>query len=551
LHDLGIESGVERERRQAGFGAWGRGVTTRRQFIERIARAGGFGAAFTTMQALGMAPALASGAPLSLPRAPGGGKSPPASVVILGAGIAGLVSAWELSQAGYDVTLLEARDRVGGRNWTVRGGTVIAMTDGTEQVCGFSEGEYLNAGPARLPSHHQTMLGYCRSFNVALETEVNQSRSAWMQSDRANGGRPFRVRQAMADTRGHVSELLAKSINRGRLDDQLTPDDRDRIVEFLRQYGDLDAGFAYTGSTRAGYKTEPGAYLQKGVAVDPLSMHALLDADLWISILFDELIDWQATMLQPVGGMDQIPRAFEARLGNIVKSGVEVTEIRQSARGVTIGTRGRASGQTGSVTADYAICTLPLNILAGMNADFSPEVRAALRRTQYEESTKVAFEAPRFWEREQIYGGISYVKGDTGVVWYPSHGFHSPTGVVLGAYASGPAAFRLAKLSTQERIDAARAAIERIHPGQSQTLRHGVNVLWSKIPYNLGPWVKQWGEPGGNDPADYVLLNQPDGRIYFSTANLSQTPGWQEGAALAAHRTIGMIAERVLQTQKT
>jgi monoamine oxidase len=528
-----------------------RRMTTRRQFIERVARAGGFGAAFTTMQALGMAPELAYATPTQLPRAAGGAKAAATSVVILGAGIAGLVSAWELSQAGYDVTLLEARDRVGGRNWTVRCGTVISMTDGTEQTCGFSDGEYLNAGPARLPSHHQTMLGYCRQFGVTLETEVNQSRSAFLQSDRANAGRPFRVRQAMADTRGHVSELLAKSINRGRLDDQLTPDDRDRMVEFLRHYGDLDAGFAYTGSTRAGYKVEPGAYLQKGAAVDPLSMHELLDADLWISILFDELIDWQATMLQPVGGMDMIPRAFEARLGSIVRRGVEVTEIRQGPHGVTVGTRQRANGETGSITADYAICTLPLNILAGMNADFSPEVRAALKRTQYEESTKVAFEAPRFWEREQIYGGISYVKGDTGVIWYPSHGFHSPTGVVLGAYASGPAAFRLARLSMQERIDAGRAAIERVHPGQSATLSHGVNVLWSKIPYNLGPWVKQWGEPGGNDPADYVLLNQPDGRIYFSAANLSQTPGWQEGAALAAHRTIGMIAERAVQTQKT
>ncbi len=520
-------------------------MTTRRQFIERIAAAGGYGAAFASMRALGMAPDAADAAPLDLAR-----PAQPLSVVILGAGIAGLVCGWELSQAGYDVTILEARDRVGGRNWSIRRGSVIAMTDGTEQLCDFSEGEYFNAGPARLPSHHKTMLGYCRAFGVALETEVNQSRSAYLQTDRANGGKPFRVRQAMADTRGHVSELLAKAVNRGRLDDQLNSEDRDRIVAFLRQYGDLDDAYAYAGSTRAGYKVEPGAYLQKGIAVDPLSMHELLDADMWVSILFDELIDWQATMLQPVGGMDMIPRAFEARLGGRIRRGVEVSEIRQSPNGVTIGTREIATGKRAGIAADYAICTLPFNIVSDMKADFSPGVRAALRRAKYEESTKVAFEAPRFWEQEEIYGGISYVKGDTGVVWYPSHGFHSPTGVVLGTYAVGAPASRLARLSLDERIDAARASIERVHPGKSRYLGNGVNVVWSKVPYNLGPWVKPWGEPGGNDPADYVLLNQPDGRIYFSTANLSQTPGWQEGAARAAHRTVSMIGQRASEEKK-
>ena len=132
------------------------------------------------------------------------------------------------------------------------------------------------------------MLEYCRKFGVALETEVNMSRSAFMRSDRVHGGKPFRIRQAMSDTRGHVTELLAKAINRGRLDDQLTLDDRDRMIEFLHQYGDLNKDGQYLGSERAGYQITPGAYDQKGVAVNPLSMRELLDADLWIAILFDE-----------------------------------------------------------------------------------------------------------------------------------------------------------------------------------------------------------------------------------------------------------------------
>jgi monoamine oxidase len=520
-------------------------MTTRREFVEAVARVGGFGAAYASLRALGLAAEpVAEAAPLQLAPSRGGTR-----VVVLGAGIAGLVSAWELSQAGYDVTVLEARDRVGGRNWTVRGGTQIEMTDGTAQTCGFSPGLYLNAGPARLPSYHQTMLGYCRQFGVALETEVNQSRSAYVQNDAANDGKPIRIRQIMGDSRGRIAELLSKAINRNRLDDQLNAADRDRMVAFLRQYGDLKADFSYAGSARSGWKTPPGAYLQKGVPVDPLSMHALLDEDVWIGVLFDELIDWQATMLQPVGGMDRIPAAFAARLGDRIRRGVEVTEIRKTPSGVAVGTRD-ATGQAGRIEADYAICTLPLHILADLPADFSPDVRAALRRVVYDDASKVAFEAPRFWEAEQIYGGISYVHGDTQVIWYPSHGFHDATGIVIGAYSAIEPGRRFGKLPMQERIDAARAAVERVHPGAAAKLASPVNVTWSKVPFSLGSWVQDWGAPGGNDPADYRTLNQPDGPIYFATANLSQTPGWQEGAALSAHRVVGLIGEHARQTQK-
>ena len=73
----------------------------------------------------------ASAEPFELPRGSGGGRK----VVILGAGIAGLVSAYELRRAGWDVTVLEARDRVGGRVWTVRGGDRIVQTGRPDQLC--------------------------------------------------------------------------------------------------------------------------------------------------------------------------------------------------------------------------------------------------------------------------------------------------------------------------------------------------------------------------------------------------------------------------------
>ena len=144
-------------------------------------------------------------------------------MVILGGGISGLVAAYELGKAGWSCTILEARQRPGGRNWSIRNGTQIDFTDGTRQTCTFEEGNYFNAGPARLPSTHHTMLGYCHELGVALEVEVNSSRSALMQSDKLNGGVAVTERRVVNDTRGHVSELLAKCIAKARSTRRSTP----------------------------------------------------------------------------------------------------------------------------------------------------------------------------------------------------------------------------------------------------------------------------------------------------------------------------------------
>jgi monoamine oxidase len=187
---------------------------TRRSFIARVAQAGGYGAAFSTMQALGLLAQPQATTLGTLPKDLGKGRK----VVILGAGIAGMVAAYELRKAGFQCTLLEARERPGGRNWTIRSGSRIEFTDGSVQHCEWKEGMYMNAGPARIPSIHRTMLGYCEELGIPLEVEINTSRSTLMQSDELNGGRPVEQRQVVYGTRGHLAELFSKAIQQGGLD---------------------------------------------------------------------------------------------------------------------------------------------------------------------------------------------------------------------------------------------------------------------------------------------------------------------------------------------
>ena len=532
---------------------------TRRDFLLRVGQAGGYSATFLAMQGLGLVqPSRAMTAPLA---AAGSGKG--VRVVVLGAGIAGLVAAYELRALGYECTLLEALGRPGGRNWTVRHGDMVEFIDGTKQRCEWSEGQYQNFGPARLPSIHPTILGYCRKLGVEMQVEVNMSRSAFLQNDNVNGGRPIVMRQAENDTRGYVSELLAKCVQQGVLDEDISGEDRDRMLSFLRIYGPLDDAGKYDGSDRAGY-LRPPAVTDPGVLSQPIDLHTLLCEDFWRGMLFDEAFDMQATMFQPVGGMDRIAYAFAKSLGNIVRFNAPVTEIRKTSAGVRVGYLHR--GAPASVEAEYCICTLPLSILKKIPNDLTPPYKKVVDECSYSSAFKVAWESRRFWEQDyNIYGGLEFCNVGLSPIWLPSAGMFSERGVLVSGYGFDMTP-DFAKLGFAEKLEESRKSIERLHPGHGKEAEKPLYVNWGMIPYSEGAWINSYGpmqnqwdndmpaRQGGaaNDRrrhplnlAGYQTLLEPDGPIYFAGDHVSHIVGWQEGAALSAVRAVSLISDRV------
>ena len=535
---------------------------TRRDFLTRVGQAGGYSAAFLTMQGLGLIDASAA-AIKSVEAATGSGKG--TKVVILGGGIAGLVAAYELRSLGYECTLLEARERPGGRNWTVRGGDKVTFLDGTAQSCTWEQGHYQNFGPARLPSIHKTILGYCRKLGVELQVEVNMSRSAYLQNDNANGGNPAVMRQVVNDTRGHVSELLAKSIHQGALDQDLSQVDRDRMLAFLRTYGSLDEAGKYNGCDRAGYAKTAGAGDDTGVLSQPIDMHTLLDESFWQGMLFDESFDMQATMFQPVGGMDRIPYAFAKSLGDIVKYQAPVTEIRRTSKGVAVTYKQKGIAKT--VEADYCICTMPLTLLRATPNDFSASYKKVIDECSYSSAYKIAWESRRFWEQDyNIYGGLEFVTVGCSPIWFPSAGMFSERGVLVSGYtdeSNSP----FGKLTMEEKFAESRKSIERLHPGHGKELEKPMYVSWGKIDYNQGSWIRSYGPGQQRSPGvrltpqtgqaqspgsartltnpGYETLIEPDGPIIFAGDHVSHIVAWQEGAALSALRAVQQVADRV------
>src|SRR5262249_9518725 len=160
-----------------------------------------------------------------------------AKVLVLGAGLAGLVSAYELQRAGYDVTVLEYNQRAGGRSWTLRGGDEYTELGGARQRCGFDPGLYFNPGPWRIPYHHHALLAYGRRVTAPLEPFTQLNVNAYLHAHAAFGGKPQRFRHVHSDYQGHVAELLGKAINRGHLDAEVGAEDKEKLLASLRAYG--------------------------------------------------------------------------------------------------------------------------------------------------------------------------------------------------------------------------------------------------------------------------------------------------------------------------
>jgi monoamine oxidase len=508
---------------------------SRRDFLMRVGQAGGYSAAFITMQSLGLMPIKAS---VAEPIAAASGVGKGTKLVVIAGGVAGLTTAYEARKLGYDVTLLEARHRPGGRAWSAKNGDVVEFVDGTRQPITWSEGLYQNMGPARLPSVHGTMLGYCRELKVPLEVEINTSRSTFLQNDKVNGGKPYRQRKVINDTRGQVSELLAKAVVGGALDQDLSKEDRDRLVDALKLYGSLDKSGKYTGSDRADITRYPGAGPQSMiVAEDPIPLHVLLDANFWGSELYEEAWDWQATMMQPVGGMQQISNAFAKALGPAVIFDAPVTEIAKTSRGVRV--TYEKAGVKHSIDADYAVCAMPLTILRKIKADLDADHRRVVETAQYRSSFKIPWESKRFWETDyNIYGGLSFLSQGPSPVWYPSAALMSERGIIVAGYMD-EFSQGFDKLTMQEKFDASRAQIEKLHPGHGKDLEKPIFCGWKHVKWNEGSWI------GGISQQDYDTITSPDGSIYFAGDHTSHVVGWQEGAALSGRRAVQMISDKV------
>jgi monoamine oxidase len=503
---------------------------TRRQVLTAVGTIGGAGVLLGSLAALdlfddgGRAPFI--------PPSPGDfslqGRVNGTSVIVLGAGIAGLCCAYELEKAGYAVTVVEARRRIGGRSWTVRGGDVGVDTAGRRQEATFADGRYFNAGPARIAQHHTT-IDYCRELGVAIEVFVNDNVDAFVEGE----GVVRRRRSLEADLDGYVTELLVKALSSRALETELSPDERTGLADHLRATGML-------GTADRGFVEPPGLEAGSLGAPDDLATLLGMGHRARERSEGDHRRDWHQAMpmFQPVGGMDAIVAALRGALTTRLRTGSVVVGVREDADGV-----GVELADGSGLRADRGICTLPPHLACELPSPWPDGVRRILRGPAPFTTGKLALEYDRrFWELDDhVYGGASRTDRPPRTIWYPSHGYLGPGGIVAGAYPFGSAAEEFSAADHTARERAAVAAVRALHGTACEQSRSSFSVDWRTEAHSEAAWAS-W-EPNATA---LRTLAAPGGRWSFAGDWASRAVGWQHGAFESARRSVRHLHERVL-----
>ena len=437
----------------------------------------------------------------------------PKRVVIIGAGIAGLVAAYELDRAGHEPVVLEANQRVGGRVYTLRG---------------FAPGLYGEAGAMRIPRVHDLTLGYCEAFGLELRPFVMGNPRTLVYV----GGERMTAEQVEADP-SRLSFDLTDS-ERGRSFGALWEDSVADLRALLEE--DEDAGWEQI--LREYDQFSLREFLEsRGWSEGAIEMYGVMnfvESDLDNSVIeeFRESLGRNfEDMQEVVGGMDLIAAAFYAPIRERVRFGAEVLGIAQDPDGVTVSYRTLAGRFT--ERGDYAICTLPFSILRHVEVAprFSREKQRAIRQLNYSESTKILFQVrDRFWEREDgIVGGTTATDLPIRRMVYPSHpaADGGDRAVLLASYTWSQDATRWAAMDPETRLEQALDDVAQIHPSVRDAFEGGASHAWSTDPFAAGAFALFAPGQQSQLQADIV---QPEGRVHFAGEHCSLHHAWIQGA---------------------
>ena len=450
----------------------------------------------------------------------------PHRVIVVGAGMAGLVAADELLRAGHDPLVLEARQRVGGRVYTMREP--------------FAPGLYAEAGAMRIPKAHKLTLACLEKVGLAVKPFTMHNPKAWCHLF----GRKMRLHEFEERPELLGTELAEqdRGLTSGRRWQSLLQPFAQRIEsEGDRAWSAIVA--QYDGYSTREFLEERG-WSESAIELFGLvwNQEALMNS-CFLELLREEVGNYYTDMVRVDGGSDQLPNAYLPALRTRIRFGARMTAIDQSDRDVTVHFE-TAAGRS-SVTGDYAIVTVPFPVLRHIEAlkPFSHAKRRAIRQLRYDASAKIFFQCRRrFWEEDDgIYGGGSVTDLPIRNVYYPEGGRATGRGVLLASYTWSEDAQRWGSLAPGDRIEQAIEDVAQLHPQILEEFEVGASWMWHDDPYAGGAFALF-------EPSQQGLLHEhivaPEGRIHFAGEHASLAHAWIQGAIESGLRAAREIHAR-------
>lgn len=437
----------------------------------------------------------------------------PKKVVIVGAGMAGLVAADLLLKAGHQPVLLEAQHRVGGRIYTVREP--------------FSPGLYGEAGAMRLPQSHVLTMAYVEKFglkyfpftlsNPQAYCHLRGVKRRWAEAN-AHPERlgfevaPYEQGKSAAALWEAALRPFAQKIEQGgnaAWEEIYTQYDQYSVREFLEEVQSWSEGMI-----------EMFGLL--------FNQEAMMNSS-FLELLREEVGGFYTNLVQLEGGMEQLPLAFLPWLKEHIRFGAKMIALDQSPDRVTIHYRTLAGLH--QITGDYAILTVPFPVLRHVEAlqPFSFAKQRAIRQLHYDASAKIFLQfRRRFWEEDEgIYGGGTVTDLAIRNVFYPEHGRETGRGVLLASYTWAEDAQRWGSLSERDRQEQALENLAQIHPQATEEFEVGASKMWHDDEFAGGAFALF-------DPGQQTLLHEhiiaPEGRIHFAGEHASLAHAWIQGA---------------------
>lgn len=430
-------------------------------------------------------------------------------VLVCGAGLAGLAAARALNARGVKTTVIDARDRVGGRVWTIRDG--------------FGSGQHAEGGADLIESEQTAVIALARELKLPLVPILGDGFGFYGTSAKGRPAIQTGSRNIASLFAPFWPEVARYRLIEGRWDGPVARAfARESVAEYLKRTGASAAVIARFRALRGFFLADP----------EDLSLIALLD------FLATDGFGGDGGMFRVRGGNDRLATGMADALPRRVQLRTVLRRVRQTASGITA-TCDERSGRC-EIAADAAVIAMPAS--AVRHVEFEPGLpeahREAVATLKYGGATRVLLQfASRFWVkrgRPRAFGSDL----PAGAVWDGNEQQPGRAGI-LSLLAGGRASDELVAILNAE---GAAGVVDRLRwMGRPSALIASHVVRW-----NDDPWV------GGGyavfdpefDPKGRDWLARPHGRIAFAGEHTSvRFQGYMNGAVESGQRA---AAESIL-----